>query len=59
MNLANYFRETISELKQVRWPTSRETFKLTAIVLGISLVIGAYVGLLDFSFTNLLSIILK
>lgn len=59
MNLVSYFRSTIDELKQVRWPTRQETIKLTLIVLGISLFVGAYVGGLDYLFTNLLTYILK
>lgn len=59
MNLATYFRETVAELRQVRWPTRTETIRLTVIVLGISVLVGAYVGILDFLFTNLLTFLLK
>jgi len=59
MNPIKYLQETISELKLVRWPQPKETIQLTAIVLGISVVVGAYVGGLDFLFTNLLQLVLK
>jgi preprotein translocase subunit SecE len=59
MKLTSYFRETIAELKQVRWPTKNETIRLTVIVIGISVFVGAYVGGLDFAFTNLLTFLLK
>jgi preprotein translocase subunit SecE len=57
MNLITYIRETISELKLVRWPTRQETIDLTIIVLAISVLVGAYVGGLDFVFTNVLKYI--
>ena len=59
MNYLTYLKETISELKLVRWPTRAETINLTIIVLGISLVVGAYVGSLDFTFTNFLKLLTK
>jgi preprotein translocase subunit SecE len=59
MNLTTYFRETVAELKQVRWPTREETIRLTIVVLGISVFVGAYVGALDYLFTNLLTFFLK
>jgi preprotein translocase SecE subunit len=57
MNLITYFQDTLSELKLVRWPTRRETINLTVIVIGISVVVGSYVGGLDYLFTNLLKFV--
>jgi len=57
MNPISYIKETVAELKLVRWPTSQETINLTLIVLAISLLVGAYVGGLDFMFTNLLKVV--
>lgn len=59
MNPVTFLRQTISELKAVSWPTRAETTKLTVIVIVMSLVTAAYVGGLDFSFTNLLKLIIK
>ena len=59
MTPITYIRETISELKQVRWPTRQETIQLTLLVLVISVIVAGYVGGLDFIFTNLLTFILK
>lgn len=59
MNIASYFRETVSELKLVRWPTRNQTLKLTGIVIVISLLVGAYIGSLDLTFTKTLSLIIK
>jgi preprotein translocase SecE subunit len=38
----------VGELKQVQWPTKQETIRLTTIVIVISLIIGAYIGIIDF-----------
>jgi preprotein translocase subunit SecE len=59
MNPVSYLKDTIAELKLVRWPTRQETTRLTLIVIGISVLVGAYVGALDYGFTSLLSTILK
>lgn len=59
MNLVGYLKDTVAELKAVRWPTREETIRLTTIVIGISIFVGAYVGLLDITFTKALSEILK
>ncbi len=57
MNLVTYLKDTVAELKLVRWPTRRETVNLTLIVIFISVVVGAYVGGLDFIFTNILKLV--
>ncbi|KKU56199.1 preprotein translocase subunit SecE [Candidatus Amesbacteria bacterium RIFCSPLOWO2_02_FULL_48_11] len=59
MNLVSYIKDTVSELKAVTWPTREQTIQLTIIVIAISAVVAAYVGALDFVFTNLLTILLK
>lgn len=42
-----YFSGVIEELKRVTWPTRQETFKFTMVVIVISLIIGAYIGIID------------
>lgn len=39
--------EIIDELKKVSWPSKKETIRLTAIVIGVSLIIGLYIGIID------------
>lgn len=59
MNPITYLRETIDEMKRVSWPTRQQTTKLTVIVIAISVIVAFYVGGLDFTFTNLLKLIIK
>ncbi|KKU28044.1 MAG: Preprotein translocase, SecE subunit [Candidatus Amesbacteria bacterium GW2011_GWA1_47_20] len=59
MNPVKYLSETIDELRHVSWPSRQDTIKLTVIVIAISLIVALYVGGLDFTFTNLLTLIIK
>lgn len=54
-----FLRETYDELKQVVWPTRKDVIRLTAIVVAISLIVGLYIGGLDFIFTHIMGLILK
>lgn len=47
------------ELKKVTWPTRRETIRLTLVVIIISLIIGAYIGIIDILFTKVLELLTK
>jgi len=41
-------------MKHVAWPTQRQTYVFTALVIAISLFTAAYLGLFDFVFTRTL-----
>ena len=45
--ITRYFRETWAELKKVRWPTRQEAQNLTLVVLAVTVVMAAVLGLLD------------
>lgn len=59
INPVKYVRETVAELKLVSWPTRETTTRLTIIVIVISALVGAYIGLLDYLLTNILKFIIK
>jgi preprotein translocase subunit SecE len=42
-----FLAEVISELKKVTWPSRDETMKLTAVVIVLSVAVGAFIGGLD------------
>ena len=50
--------ETVSELRRVTWPTRDETVRLTIMVIAVSAVIGAFLGVIDILFSKILSQIL-
>ncbi len=50
-----FFDESRQEFKRINWPTFAETRKLTLIVIGLSLAVAMFLGILDFVFTYLLN----
>ena len=49
----NFLQETIVELKKTTWPTKKEAWRLTAVVIGVITALGIYMGTLDFLLTEL------
>ena len=45
--LLNYIKESYAEMKKVTWPTKKETYRYTLMVIGVSLATAAFLGLLD------------
>jgi preprotein translocase subunit SecE len=50
-----FIAETIAELKKVTWLSRNEALRLTALVLGISIVVGLALGGLDYVFSTLVN----
>lgn len=50
----NFFGDLMEELKKVSWPTRAQTVRLTLIVIGISLIIGLYIGIIDVALAKVL-----
>jgi preprotein translocase subunit SecE len=42
-----YLIESWAELRKVIWPTRRTVVNLTLIVIGVSVLVGAYIAILD------------
>jgi preprotein translocase subunit SecE len=55
----NFLRETYDELKKVVWPTRNEVVRLTFVVIVISIIVGIYIGALDYIFTKITEFIIK
>jgi preprotein translocase subunit SecE len=53
--VVTFLKEVRLEMKKVNWPTRRETIRYTLIVIGVSLVVAAFLGGWDFIFTTLLN----
>ncbi|MFA6587495.1 MAG: preprotein translocase subunit SecE [Patescibacteria group bacterium] len=49
--LTKYFKESYEELKKVSWPTRKDTVRDTLVVIGVSLAVAAFLGLLDLGLT--------
>jgi len=53
--LTEYIKESIQEMKKVTWPTKKQTKNYTFLVIGVSVAVAGYLGLLDSIFTYFLN----
>lgn len=56
--VVGFVRQVRDELYQVTWPTRQHTIKLTTIVVAVSVLVGAYLGALDYLLTKLIGLII-
>ena len=54
-----FLQETYEELKKVTWPTRSDVIRLTFIVITISVVVGLYIGALDYIFVWITELLLQ
>jgi len=54
-----FLKEVRSELKRVTWPTRQEAVRLTSVVIFVSILVGIYIGALDYLFTKIMELLLK
>ena len=56
--LMNFIREAKAELKKVTWPTRRQIWYWTLVVIVFTLCVSLYLGLVDFLLAWLFSALL-
>lgn len=56
--LINYFKESVKELKKVSWPSKQQVIQHTVLVIVASLVVAAFLGIVDFILTKVLQIVI-
>ncbi len=56
---ARFFKDIISELKKVTWPTPKELIKYTGAVIAFILVTAVIVGLMDMGLSALFRLVLQ
>ncbi len=56
--ITRYLRETIGELRKVTWPTRKEAYSLTIVVLIVIALMSAFLGVLDFIYSRFFILIL-
>tara|TARA_Y100001935_G_C17229184_1_gene469455 strand:- start:601 stop:780 length:180 start_codon:yes stop_codon:yes gene_type:complete len=59
MKLISYLKETRSEMRHVSWPTRAQAIAFTVIVIIISLITAAFLGVFDVIFTELMGTLIK
>ena len=52
--IGQFFREARIELKKVKWPTRKELMAVTMMVIILVIVVGLYLGVLDYGFIKLI-----
>ena len=57
--MASLFRDLRSEIRKVTWPTPRQAANMTAVIVALSAALGAFLGLVDFSFQELFRLMLQ
>jgi len=57
--LVSLFRDLKGEIKKVNWPTPRQTANMTAVIVALSAVLGAFLGAVDFGFQELFRLLLQ
>ena len=56
--LQRWWRETLGELRKVSWPTRQDAWRLTKIVLLVMVAMAVVLGVLDWVFSTLISLLL-
>ena len=54
-----FLTEVRTELKKVTWPSRKEVYQTTLVVIGTSVFFGFYLWALDLGFSRVLSLVLK
>jgi len=57
--IKRWFKETAGELRKVSWPTREEALSLTRIVLIVTIIMSAILGILDFIFARLVGLLVN
>ena len=57
--IKRWFKETAGELRKVSWPTREEALALTRIVLIVTIIMSAILGVLDFIFARLVGLLVN
>ncbi|HHV53923.1 MAG TPA: preprotein translocase subunit SecE [Firmicutes bacterium] len=52
-----FLREVRAEFRKVTWPTKKEVTTYTAVVLALSLIVAVFLGLLDFGFNAIFTLL--
>ena len=55
----DYIRESRAELKKVTWPTKQQLWYSTIVVIVVTFIVSAYLGLVDVLLTGVFSKIVR
>jgi preprotein translocase subunit SecE len=55
MKVMNFIREARAELKKVTWPSRQQVWYSTLIVIAVTFMVAAYLGVVDLLLTAVFS----
>jgi len=53
-----FLKEVRDELKKVVWPTRQEIIRLTGVVILVSVIVGLFLGGVDYILTKLIGLLI-
>jgi preprotein translocase subunit SecE len=59
MKAVDFLREVRVELAKVVWPSKEATFRLTILVIVITIIVGFFIGAIDLGLTKLSTILFQ
>ena len=59
MKWKSFIREARAELKRVTWPSRQQVWYSTLVVVAVSLLVAAYLGIVDVLLTAVLSRVIR
>lgn len=54
-----FLQEVMAELRKVHWPTYKESYAATAVVLVICAIIALFLGTVDFLLSQVVQVVLR
>lgn len=58
-NIISFLKEVREELGKVAWPSREQTIRYTVLVVIVAVVVGLFLGALDYILTSLTAFILE
>jgi preprotein translocase subunit SecE len=49
--IVQYIKDSQKEMKKVTWPTKKDVKRHTLLVIGVSLAVAAFLGIIDYVLT--------
>jgi len=57
MKITEYIKQTRSEMSHVTWPSKQQTIRFTTLVIVVSAITALILGIADFVFSKLLTLL--
>ena len=54
-----FLQEVWAELKKVHWPSRKETYAATAVVIVVVGIVALFLGTVDFALSQIIQVILR